>query len=106
KLKLKKIDPVLARRYLLSLREDIFTGNIDRKALLINLFIDKIILYDDHFRILMKNSTGSEESTQNQQREIEHYFDVYRSDDCPNGTPQSARCAVFFITENRSGNDP
>ena len=87
KLKLKKIDPVLARRFLISLREDAYNGNIDRRPLLINLFIDKIVLYDDHFRILMKNSTGSEESTQNQQKEIEHYFDVYRSDDCPNGTP-------------------
>ena len=96
KLKLKKIDPVLARRFLISLREDAYNGNIDRRPLLINLFIDKIVLYDDHFRILMKNSTGSEESTQNQQKEIEHYFDVYRSDDCPNGTPQLTYSNFYF----------
>ena len=99
KRKLRKIDPAIAERFLKTLKEDAYNGNLNHKSLLINLFIDKIYLYDDHFRVLMSNSNESSKTSKHQQKEIEKYFREPRSNTRPNGTPNSENAETLDFTE-------
>ena len=58
--KQKRIDPALTRKFLQSMRDKMHEENIRYKKLFIQLFVDKINLYSDHYEIMLTtaNSTG------------------------------------------------
>ena len=58
--KQKRIDPTLTRKFLQSMRDKMHEENIKYKKLFIQLFVDKINLYSDHYEIMLTtaNSTG------------------------------------------------
>ena len=72
--KQKYLDPALARDFLESIR-DARLDNESYRRMLIRSLVDKIYLYDDHFRILFNNSGSKNKSTKREAAEVERYFD-------------------------------
>ena len=69
-----KIDPILARSFLLSIRE-CSHNDLEYQKLLVNLLIDRIYLYDDHFDIFLNNSDRKGKVSDYEAADIERYFD-------------------------------
>jgi hypothetical protein len=69
-----KIDPVLARSFLLSIRE-CSRNDLEYQKLLVNLLINRIYLYDDHFDIFLNNSDRKGKVSDYEAADIERYFD-------------------------------
>lgn len=72
--KQKYIDPDMARSFLEDLR-DARIDNEEYRRMLIRSFVDRIYLYDDHFRILFINSDKHHKSSKREAAEVERYFD-------------------------------
>ena len=68
-----KIDPKLTRNFLLSIRKGDFQRNIQYRKMLINVFIDKIYVYDDHLRVLFHYDKRSPANSR-QTKAIDKYF--------------------------------
>ncbi len=68
-----KIDPKLTRNFLLSIRKGDFQRNIQYRKMLINVFIDKIYVYDDHLRVLFNYDKRSPANSR-QTKAIDKYF--------------------------------
>ena len=71
--KQRKIDPILAKQFLECMRDAKLEG-AEYDRLLINTLVDKIFLYDDHFRLLFKKSEKAKASKRDA-AEVESYFD-------------------------------
>ena len=68
------IDPVHVRNFLRSMRDgDI--KNMAYKKMLINVFVDKIYLYDDYFRLLLNFNGNKGKASKHEAREIERSLD-------------------------------
>ena len=97
--KQKKVDPVFARNFMLSIRRESYY-DLESQKLLVNTLIDKIYLYDDHFSIYLNHSGRKGKVSGRESAEIERYFDSganTSSITLDSGTPQSARCADFLL---------
>ena len=71
--KQKRIEPEHAKAFLLSLR----TGDEDNliyQKMLVQAFIDRIYLYDDHFHILFKYTNRKGKAGKQEVHQVEHYF--------------------------------
>ena len=73
--------------FLKSLKHD-DSDDLGYRGLLIKVFIDRIYLYDDHFRILLNYSGRKGKSSNKAAREIERYFDEKSSDKPPCSPPK------------------
>ena len=72
--KQEPVDPFAARLFLTGIRDaTILDETFDK--LLVNSLIDRIYLYDDHFRLLLKHSNRKNKTTKREAAEIERYFD-------------------------------
>lgn len=78
--KQKHIDPETAREFLEDLR-DARIDNESYRKMLISSLVDRIYLYDDHFRILFNNSDKHGKSTKHEAAEVERYFDSISDSD-------------------------
>ncbi len=78
------ISPAMAEKFLLSMRNGDINDD-EYKKMLVKVFIDRIYLYDDRYRILFKY-TGSR-SSDKAAMEIERHFDDNNSDTDPCGPP-------------------
>lgn len=72
--KQKKIDPDLARTFLVSIRAG-SQDDLEYQKLLINTLIDRIYLYDDHFSIYLNHSGRKGKVSDLEAADIEQYFD-------------------------------
>lgn len=82
----KIIDPAIARNFLISIRDGSI-DDIEYQKLLINTLVDRIYLYDDHFRIQLTNSGNKGKTTNRGSHEIERYFATSSSTTRNIGTP-------------------
>ena len=83
--KQRRIDPELARSFLYSMKNGNFQRSMEYRKMLINLFIDKVYVFDDHLRVLFnydKRSSASE----SQAKAIDKYF-TEGSEPKDNGVP-------------------
>ena len=71
--KQEPVDPFAARIFLISIREASIVDETFNKVL-VNSLIDRIYLYDDHFRLLLKNS-NKKGANKREAAEVERYFD-------------------------------
>ena len=88
--KQKTIDPAVARSFLVSIRDG-SVNDLNYQKLLLNTLIDRIYLYDDHFRIQLTHSGRKGETSNRGALEIERYFSStpeVRSNMRDFGTPQ------------------
>ncbi len=93
KTKQEPVDPFAARLFLTGIRDaSILDETFDK--LLVNSLVDRIYLYDDHFRLLLKNSNKKSKTTKREAEEIERYFDSKGSDSALGAPPQktATRC--------------
>ena len=91
--KQKYLDPEVAREFLEDLRDGKYDNENYRKMLIRSL-VDKIYLYDDHFRILFKSSKRSKTSKR-EAAEVERYFE--------NKCSAISQCAPPHRTASRKG---
>ena len=89
------IDPDTVRMFLRSLRHDEH-DEYGYMAKLIKLFVDKIYLYDDHFRILLNYSGNKGKTGKEAALEIEEYFDKKSSNTAHIGPPQASEKSEVF----------
>ncbi|SDF17343.1 zinc ribbon domain-containing protein [Eubacterium pyruvativorans] len=71
--KQEPVDPFAARIFLIGIREASIVDETFNKVL-VNSLIDRIYLYDDHFRLLLKNS-NKKGANKREAAEVERYFD-------------------------------
>ena len=71
--KQEPVDPFAARLFLTGIRDASIQYETFNK-LLVNSLIDRIYLYDDHFRLLLKNS-NKKGANKREAAEVERYFD-------------------------------
>ena len=93
-----KIDPILARSFLLSIRE-CSHNDLEYQKLLVNLLIDRIYLYDDHFDIFLNNSDRKGKVSDYEAADIERYFDNNpdsSSITLESGTPKGGDLPALF----------
>ena len=84
--KQEPVDPFAARLFLTGVRDaSILDETFDK--LLVNSLIDRIYLYDDHFRLLLNNSNKKSKTTKREAAEIERYFDNKGSDSALGAPP-------------------
>ena len=87
--KQRKIDPVLARHFLEGIRSS-RVESTDYDKLLVNAFIDRIYLYDDHFRILLNHSDSGSRTSNREAAEVERFFDTKGSVTALDAPPQTS----------------
>ena len=104
--KQEPVDPFAARLFLTGIRDaTILDETFDK--LLVNSLIDRIYLYDDHFRLLLKNSNRKNKTTKREAAEIERYFDNKSSTTALGAPPKtSEKSEVFLLSEDilKAGN--
>ena len=84
------VDPFAARLFLTGIRDaSILDETFDK--LLVNSLIDRIYLYDDHFRLLLKNSNKKSKTTKREAAEIERFFDNKGSTTALDAPPEEIR---------------
>lgn len=83
----RKVDPDITRRFLLALKNNDYETDLKQQRLMVRMFIDKVFVYDDHFRILLNNSEIREGSTKSEQKRIEKHFDAVGSQLRAHGVP-------------------
>ena len=71
--KLRIISPNIVRDFLHKLARGT-TDTLEYQKMLVNVFVDKIYLYDDHFTIYLNNSRKSSNIDKNEVETIEKYF--------------------------------
>ena len=71
--KQRRIDPELARSFLYSMKNGNFQRSMEYRKMLINLFIDKVYVFDDHLRVLFNYDKRSGASD-SQAKAIDKYF--------------------------------
>ena len=96
--KQRLIDPVLARQFLIDMRDAKLDGN-EYDKLLINTMVDKIYLYDDRFRLLVKTSKKSKASKR-EAAEVERYFDDQGSSTALDAPPEASKKSEVFLFRN------
>lgn len=69
------IEPDHARRFLKGLRHG-DPNDLEYRKLLVKVFVDKVFLFDDHFRILLNYSGKASQAGNETIQGLEHYFDV------------------------------
>ena len=69
------IEPDHARRFLKGLRHG-DPNDLEYRKLLVKVFVDKVYLFDDHFRILLNYSGKASQAGNETIQGLEHYFDV------------------------------
>ncbi len=77
--KQKHLDPEVVREFLEDLR-DARLDNENYRKMLVRSFVDRIYLYDDHFRILFNNGSKRGKSSKREAAEVERYFDSLSSE--------------------------
>ena len=92
--KQRKIDPILAKQFLECMRDAKLEG-AEYDRLLINTLVDKIFLYDDHFRLLFKKSEKAKASKRDA-AEVESYFDNKSSATALDTPPPDSGFPEFF----------
>ena len=92
--KQRKIDPILAKQFLECMRDAKLEG-AEYDRLLINTLVDKIFLYDDHFRLLFKKSEKAKASKRDA-AEVESYFDNKSSATALDTPPKGAYSNPYF----------
>ena len=98
--KQEPVDPFAARLFLTGVRDaSILDETFDK--LLVNSLIDRIYLYDDHFRLLLKNSNKKSKTTKREAAEIERYFDNKGSDSALGAPPQTSEQSEVFLLSGR-----
>ena len=93
KAKQRKIDPDLARTFLVSIRSG-SRDDLEYQKLLVNTLIDRIYLYDDHFSIFLNHSGRKGKVSNSEAADIERYFDKNPNDSSitlASGTPWGCR---------------
>ena len=91
--KQEPVDPFAARLFLTGIREASILDETFNK-LLVNSLIDRIYLYDDHFRLLLKNS-NKKGTTKREAAEIERYFDNKGSTTALGAPPKTPKIRSF-----------
>ena len=84
------LDPEIAREFLEGLR-DARLDNENYRKLLIRSFIDRIYLYDDHFRILFNNGSKRGKTSKREAADVERYFDSLSSETTLYAPPSKRR---------------
>ncbi|MBR2674329.1 MAG: recombinase family protein [Mogibacterium sp.] len=81
------IEPDTVRAFLVSLRNgDI--DSIDYRKMLVRAIIDRIYLYDDHFKLLLNHSGRKGKANSDRVKEVERYFDSNSSTTTSCGAPR------------------
>ena len=77
------------------------TDTLKYQKMLINVFVDKIYLYDDHFTIYLNNSKKGSNVSKNEVETIEKYFSAPSSESTsgcvPTCKPRDCEISRFFI---------
>ena len=90
----RKIDPILAKQFLECMRDAKLEG-AEYDKLLINTLVDKVFLYDDHFRLLFKKSEKAKASKIDA-AEVESYFDNKSSTTALDTPPPASEKSEVF----------
>lgn len=93
--KQKTIDPAIARNFLISIRDGSI-DDIEYQKLLINTLVDRIYLYDDHFRIQLTNSGNKGKTINRGSHQIERYFATSSSTTRNIGAPDRLYPNYYF----------
>ena len=98
--KQKRIDPIFVRRFLKDIR-DSEIDSLTYNQMLVNSFIDRIYLYDDHFRILLTHSGKDGKTSKGEAAAIEYFFDTQGSITALDAPPQTSEKSEVFLLSGR-----